>query len=314
MIGLRYWVGVDYANYLKAWRPADQMSMRQFLDIRPGDPLFYSILWGLRNLGWPYWTFNLVCAAAFSLGLVQFARQQANGWLAVAVAVPYLVIVIAMSATRQATAIGFVFLALVSFKRGQTKSFLGWLIVASLIHASAIVVLPFVGLSLARNRFQSAVLVAVTAVAGYYLFGSTLGDYSRDYLGDYVSTSTGTVYRIAMNVVPAVIYLLVSKRLPFEARERTLWRNFSLLAILSLPLLFVVQSSTALDRLLLYAFPLQIMMLAWLPYLFRGAVQQKGIILAILCYLGAQQYVFLNFATHAHRFIPYRNVLFEAGN
>ena len=314
MIGLRYWVGVDYANYLKAWRPADSMTLRQFLNFRPGDPLFYSVLWGMKNFGLPYWSFNAVCAAIFSIGLVQFSRQQPNGWLAIAVAVPYLVIVIAMSATRQATAIGFVFLALVSFRNGSTRGFLGWIMMAALMHASAIIVLPFAGLSLAQNRFQSGALILITAVAGYYLFGATLGDYSRDYLGEYVSTSTGTVYRIAMNVVPAVIYLLVSRRLPFQERERTLWRNFSLLAIISLPLMFVIQSSTALDRLLLYAFPLQIMMLAWLPYLFRKAIQQKLIIISILFYLGAQQYVFLNYATHAHRFIPYRNVLFEQGD
>lgn len=310
MVGLRVWVGVDYANYLKAWRPADRMTLEQFLNFRPGDPVFYTMLWGLRNIGWPYWTFNLVCGAAFSYGLVQFAKRQPNSWLAVAVAVPYLVIVIAMSATRQATAIGFVFLALVAFGRGNTKGFLAWTVVAALMHASAIIVLPFAGLSLARNRFQSAVLIIVTAVAGYFLFGATLGDYTRDYMGKYVSESGGAAYRIAMNFVPAVIYLMLNRRMPFDERQRTLWRNLAWLAVASVPLLFIIQSSTALDRLLLYAFPLQIMMLAWLPYLFRQKTQQIGVVLLILMYLALQQFVFLNYATHAHRFIPYRNVLF----
>lgn len=311
MIGLRYWVGVDYENYLRAWTPADRMSLGQFFEFRPGDPLFYSVLWAMRNIGWPYWSFNLLCGAVFSVGLVQFARRQPNGWLAVAVAVPYLVIAIAMSATRQATAIGFVFLALISFKNGNTKSFLAWLMTAALIHASAIIILPFAGLSLAQNRFQSALLILITAIGGYYLLGSTLGEYTRSYLGNYVSTSSGTVYRIAMNAVPAIIYLLISRRLPFSDRERTLWRNFALLAVVSFPLLFVIQSSTALDRLLLYAFPLQIMVLAWLPYLVRGQLQQKGVIGAILLYLAAQHFVFLNYATNAKQFLPYRNVLFS---
>jgi hypothetical protein len=310
MIGLRVWVGVDYANYLKAWNPADRMTLGKFLDFRPGDPVFYSMLWGLRNIGWPYWTFNLICGAVFSVGLVQFARRQPNSWLAVAVAVPYLVIVIAMSATRQATAIGFVFLGLVAFQRGNTRSFLAWIMVAALMHASAIIVLPFAGLTLAKNKFQSVALLLITAIAGYFLLGATLGDYTRDYLGNYVSSSGGTAYRIAMNLVPAVFYLMLSRRLPFTDRQRTLWRNFAFLAIASVPLLFVIQSSTALDRLLLYAFPLQIMMLAWLPYLFRQKIQQLIVVFAILLYLALQQFVFLNYATHAHRFIPYRNVLF----
>jgi hypothetical protein len=113
-----------------------------------------------------------------------------------------------------------------------------------------------------------------------------------------------------MNVFPAVIYMLISKRLPFSEQERTLWRNFSLLAIVSVPLLFVIQSTTALDRLLLYAFPMQIMMLSWLPYLFRGRAQQLGIILVILVYLGLQQYVFFNYALNSYAYIPYRHILF----
>jgi hypothetical protein len=110
--------------------------------------------------------------------------------------------------------------------------------------------------------------------------------------------------------VPAIFYLTVSKRLPFSDQERNMWRNFSLLAIASVPMLFVIQSTTAVDRLLLYAFPLQIMMLAWLPYLFRGRAQQLGIILAILIYLGLQQYVFFNYALNAYAYIPYRNLFF----
>ena len=311
MVGLRDWVGVDFANYLKAWNAAAHMSLERFLNFRPGDTVFYTILWVMRNFNWPYWSFNLLCAIVFSVGLVQFARKQPNAWLAVAVAVPYLVIVIGMSGVRQATAIGIVFLALISFKRGSALGFVLWTLTAALFHASAIVVLPFVGLSLARNRFQSAMLLLAVAGLAYFTFGETFSSYSRDYMTRYTSESSGTAYRIAMNVLPALIYLLLSKRLPFSERERTVWRNFSLLALASVPLLFVVQSTTALDRLLLYAYPLQVMLLAWLPYLFRGRVQQTGITMAILAYLALQQFVFLNYATNAHRYVPYRNVIFS---
>ena len=313
MIGFRGHIGVDWGTYLRAWEAADRMSLERYLEYQKGDPGFYSMMWGLNRAGLPDWSYNLFCAIPFSIGLVRFARQQPNAWLAVAVAVPYLVIVIAMSTTRQATAIGFIFLALVSFKHGNNKGFLIWTLIAAAFHSSAILVLPFAGLSLAQNRFQSVALLMITAIGGYVLLGSTFGDYSKDYLGRYTVTSSGTVYRLVMNVVPALFYLLLSKRLPFAEHERSLWRNFSLLAIVSVPLLFVIQSTTALDRLLLYAFPLQIMMLAWIPYLFRGRAQQIGIVLLILIYLGLQQYVFFNYAVNAYAFLPYRNVLFGGG-
>jgi len=310
MVGLRDRVGVDWVNYLRAWEGARTRSLESFLEFRPGDPVFYGLLWTLRAIGLPYWSLNFICAVPFVWGLIRFARHQPNSWLAVAIAVPYLVIVIAMSTTRQATAIGFIFLALVSFKRGNNRGFLLWTLAAAAFHSSAIVVLPFAGLSLANNRFQSVALLAITAVAAYFTLGSTFSDYSRDYLNRYTITSSGAIYRIWMNVIPAIIYLLVNRRLPLSDQERSLWRNFSFLAIASVPLLFVIQSSTAIDRLLLYAFPLQIMMLAWLPYLFRGRVQQLGIIFAILVYLGLQQYVFFNYALNAYAYIPYRNILF----
>ena len=310
MIGLREEIGVDWGNYLRAWKAAPAMSLERFLAFRPGDPVFHSMMWSMSNFGWPYWSLNLVCATVFTWGLVRFSRQQPNAWLAIAVAIPYLVIVIAMSGVRQATAIGFVFLALASFRSGSTKGFLLWTLIAALFHASAIVVLPFAGLSLARNRFQSLVLVLATLLLGYFVVGSTFDEYSRNYLGRYAVRSSGTVFRIWMSVLPALIYLMLNKRLPLTEQERGLWRNFSLLAVASVPLLFVVSSTTALDRLLLYAFPLQIMVLAWLPYLFGRRIERLVITVLILAYLGLQQYVFFNYAFNRYAYVPYRNVLF----
>ena len=310
MIGLRDRVGVDWGNYLRAWDAAPTMSLDRFFNFRPGDPVFHAMVWQMSNLGWPYWSLNLVCAVVFTWGLVRFTRQQPNAWLGIAVAVPYLVIVIAMSGVRQATAIGFIFLALASFRSGSTRGFLLWTLVASLFHASAIVVLPFAGLSLARNRFQSLVLIIATALVGYFVVGSTFDEYSRNYLGRYAVKSSGTVFRIWMSLVPALIYLALSKRLPITDQERSLWRNFSLLAVISVPLVFVITSTTALDRLLLYAFPLQIMVLSWLPYLFGRRMERLGTIFLILVYLGLQQYVFFNYAFNRYAYVPYRNVLF----
>jgi hypothetical protein len=311
MIGLRDRVGVDWVNYLHAWQVAGTRTLGSFLDFSAGDPVFYTILWVLRSFDWPFWSLNLIFSLPFVWGLVTFSRQQPNPWLAIAIAVPYLVIVIAMSTTRQATAIGFVFLALVAFKRGNNVGFIIWIMIAAAFHSSAIVVMPFAGLSVARNRFQSIALILITAVAAYFTFGSTFSEYTRDYLGRYTVTSSGTIYRIVMNIVPAAIYLLAMRRLPFPSQERILWRNFSLLAFLSVPLLYVIQSSTALDRILLYAFPLQIMMLSWTPYLFKGRVQQIAIIFLIMIYLAIQQYVFFNFAVNADAHLPYRNILFS---
>jgi len=62
---------------------------------------------------------NLVCAAIFMIGLISFSRRQPLPWLALAVSVPFFLIVISMGTTRQATALGFVFGGLVAFEKNQ---------------------------------------------------------------------------------------------------------------------------------------------------------------------------------------------------
>ena len=76
---------------------------------------------GQNELG--FWFVNTVCGGIFSYGLIAFARSQPRPWLALAVAVPYLIIVVAMGYTRQAAAIGFVMLGLVRLGNGSFVRF-----------------------------------------------------------------------------------------------------------------------------------------------------------------------------------------------
>jgi hypothetical protein len=305
MIGLRWEVGPDWAGYINSWEIAGYKSVDGYLRAVPADPVFYMLMYGFRQFGASFWLFNLVVAGIFATGLMAFARKQANPWLAIAIAVPYLVIVVAMSGVRQATAIGFVFLALLAFQRREGRKFLVWMALAASCHASAILVLPLAGLSFARNRFQSIVLMLIAALAAYYLLSPTFSIYSERYFSKVVQSS-GTLFRIGMSIVPALIYLFFSKRFPEMPHERSLWRNFSIAALLTLPLYLIVPSSTALDRLVLYLFPLQIRVLSWVPSIARGA---KGLMtFAILAYLAAQVFVFLSYAVNRDAYLPYRTI------
>jgi hypothetical protein len=305
MIGLRWEVGPDWDSYFGWWNRAGYMPLERLLRLTESDFTFYTVMWVFRQVGATFWLFNLTMAGIFALGLVSFVREQTNPWLAIAIAVPYLVIVVAMSGVRQATAIGFVFLALLAFQRREGRKFLVWMALAASCHASAILVLPLAGLSFARNRFQSIVLMLIAALAAYYLLSPTFSIYSERYFSKVVQSS-GTLFRIGMSIVPALIYLFFSKRFPEMPHERSLWRNFSIAALLTLPLYLIVPSSTALDRLVLYLFPLQIRVLSWVPSIARGA---KGLMtFAILAYLAAQVFVFLSYAVNRDAYLPYRTI------
>lgn len=310
-IGLRYWTGVDWSTYLRIWNSAAGQSLSALLQTYGGDPAFYTLLWLLRQAGLEYWSLNLVCAAVFTAGLVCFARRLPNPWLAAFVGVPYLGIVIAMSGTRQATAIGLVFLALLAFFKRRLVTFLGLSAFATMFHASALVTVPLAALSFARNRLQAGVLILATAVLAYFALAARIQMYSTRYGQDALLQSSGTFYRIAMTVFAALAYLaFVSPNVKLEPHERTLWRNYSIASLISIPLFFLVPSTTSLDRLLLYIYSLQIFSLGMLPYA-NLRVRPALVIIGIIGYFGITMWVFFNFAQNAESYIPYQSYGFD---
>ena len=307
-IGFRYWTGVDWNGYLITWNVSGRMTLPAFLENRGGDPAFYALMWVLRNAGLEYWSLNLICAAIFTTGLVCFAKRLPNPWLAAFVGVPYLGIVIAMSGTRQATAIGFVFLALLAFFKGRLRDFLGWSVMGAMFHASALITVPLAALSYAKNFLQRVILMAVTAALAYFVLSARIGMYAERYgeASQLLLQSSGTSYRIAMMVAAALAYLaFVAPNVEMEPHERTLWRNFSIASLVSIPLFFVVPSTTSLDRLLLYAYPLQIFSLGMLPYT-NLKVRPALVMLGIVGYFGITMWVFFTFAENAESYIPYQ--------
>jgi hypothetical protein len=310
MIGLRFHVGVDWANYQTIWRNAGNQTLGQLLVTYRNDPVFYSLAWGLKNGGLPFWSLMLVCATVFTFGLFRYSRLQPNPWLAVTVAVPYLVIVVAMSGVRQATALGFVFLALIAFSEERTKAFLWWMLCAVLFHASAIIIFCFAGLSFAKNRFQAGALIALSLVVAFFMLSSTFSKYSSDYVAQSIS-SAGTLYRIGMTLLAALLFFLLRNRLQITPREHSLWRNMSLFAVASIPAFLLFRSSTAIDRLLIFAYPLQIGVLAHTPFAATDKLRDRVLITAaFVLYLASILFVFLNYAVNRHPYLPYRSYLF----
>src|SRR5690349_10537680 len=279
MIGLRWNVGADWGPYQLAWKLAGVRSLIPFTQSYRSDTFFYGFMWFFRRADLSFWAFNLVMAAIFSTGLLAFCRQQANPWLATAVAVPYLVIVLAMSGVRQASALGFVFLALIALQRQQAIKFLGYMAAAAAFHASAILVLPLAGLSFARNRLQATVLIALIVAGAVYMLSSAFAVYSERYLSTYTIRSSGTLVRVGMNLVPALIFLAFRKRFPIQEHESLLWRNMSIAVLASLVVLNFIASTTALDRLVLYLFPLQLFVFGWMPWLVQRPAERAILVM-----------------------------------
>jgi hypothetical protein len=306
MIGLRWEVGGDWGSYMVIF---DSMRYSGLDDVvGMGDPGYSVLNWIGLKLGFGMWFVNLVCALVFTWGLVRFARQQPNPWLAICVAVPYLIIVVAMGYTRQAVAIGFMLAGMSEFRRNPSMVRFGlYIVAAALFHKTAIIILPLVAFASTRNRWVMIGLGLLLAIGLYYmLLNATIDTLMQNYVeADY--DAQGAAVRVSMNVLPALLYLYFHRRFGGDEFDRRLWRNFSYAALAALMLLFLMESSTVVDRLALYLIPLQLVVFSRLPFAFAREGQPSGLLtLAVIGYSALVQFVWLTRATHADFWLPYR--------
>ena len=117
--------------------------------------------------------------------------------------------------------------------------------------------------------------------------------------------SQGAKIRVLMNAIPAALMLVWGKRLAPDPQERKLWTWIALVALLCLPI--VSLATTAVDRVALYLIPIQIFVFSRIPRLAGGNIRVRTLlVLGVIGYYAAVQFVWLNFATHSQYWVPYQ--------
>jgi hypothetical protein len=303
MIGFRFKVGADWDSYLIIYRDIQQLGATKAFEY--WEPGYALVNFVAGKLGAGIWFINLICGLIFMYGVVQFARRQPNPWLAILVAVPYLIIGVGMGYTRQAVAIGCCMAGFAALSRGSFRKMALWVILGAMFHRTAIIVLPLVTLSYTRNRFQTLLVMVVGTYLGYKLLWGSIDKFQNVYI-HRVYEAQGSGVRLAMNLPPAIIFLSLSRRFGLSEDERRLWRNFSIFAILSLLVWLGTRNTVAVDRLALYLIPLQIVVFSRLPNLLSHSDSPSGEYKAlIIFYCALVQFTWLNFANHASYWVPY---------
>lgn len=305
VIGLRHEVGADWLNYIDFLEVSTGESLLE--TVGRWDPAYAFLNWVGANVWGGIYLVNAVCALVFTWGLLAFCRAQPRPWLALLVSVPYLVIVVAMGYSRQAVAVGLAMVAMNTLGRGSIARFVSWLAAAAIFHKSAIILLPLVLFMTSRRRLVTALgVVAAGALLFVLLLQEALDSLNQIYLeAEY--GSSGAAVRIAMNAIPAVIFIWLQPRFRLTGMQRTFWRWMAWSALLFIPLLMASPSSTAVDRLALYWIPLQIFVGSRLPdALGRPGRRNALLVHAVIAYSALVLLVWLVFGSYSWAWLPYR--------
>jgi len=311
LIGLRHEVGGDWGTYERHYLYMLGEPLAEVLAY--SDPGYYLLNWLSGQVDGGVHLVNLGCGVLFSWGLVAFCRQQPRPWLALAVAVPYMVIVVGMGYSRQGVALGLAMLGMAGLARHNNLQFVLCVALAATFHKSAVLLIPLAVLATPRGRLWTGLWVGITAVVLYWVL---LADSVDALLTNYVEAeyqSEGAAVRIAMNALPAVLLLVLHKRVQWQqVAERNLWMMMAVAALAAVVALVVSPSSTAVDRVALYLIPLQLFVFARLPdWLGKGRGRRTWVVL-VAAYYATVLFVWLNFASHSQYWLPYRFFLLES--
>lgn len=278
----RFRVGCDWGGYYQNFITALTLDYTEAATNR--EPLWWIIQVAFNRADLNYPWVNVLTSAIFFICVDSLARRQPDRLGFLVLLFPVLIINMPMSGIRQGAAIGLFCLALISFIDRRPIRFVGWILLASTIHASCItfaILAPFATGRLSKARIALAATMALPA-----LLVIAQRDDVQVALDRYVDTDVeafGAAFRVGMLTISAAYFLLVLRK-PWRKQfprdygivNMTAW----MMALLALAVPF---STVIADRFGYYMIPIQAMMFARIPYLDLGSSRKLQ---SALPYLG----------------------------
>ena len=256
---------------------------------------------------------NTLCGLIFAVGLLAFCQAQPRPWLALNLAFPYLITVVAMGYSRQGVAIGLKMIALLALQRDRLLQFLGWIALAAFFHRTVLVmlVLPVSTLS-GSLRFSQLIRLGLLAGSAYGLYSSVIAPNITITCGAIMVAGISISRRLDSRGSSAccpLVFLPNRRRFQLSADVQRIWTLISVMAVAAAIGLATVASSTAVDRLALYLIPLQLFVGSRIPdaRLFGISPTSWNQLLIALSFVVLM--VWLLFAAHSQYWLPYRNLL-----
>ena len=257
----------------------------------------------------------MVAAIIMMTGVFAFARRTSSPWLALLAATPYFIIVMGMSGIRQSMAAGILLFLLSRWERYNFTKRGVYILIAAMFHTSALVNNIFLATKLNIATRYKIIIGVVILIITFYLssevsmYAGNVTKYKERYLaGSFVIQSVGSLYHIAMIVIPAILGFIYKKRiLPYIHNSSLL--NFGLYASMVVLALDAV-SSTVASRLTIYLYFLPMMIY---PALLNMASRKSRLtfMFFILSFHLIVMIGWFSLGNVAFAYLPYKNVLFD---
>jgi hypothetical protein len=300
----RYEVGADWYAYEQMYVAVLQENLADSLSIT--DPIFSFLLWISAQIGGDVYWVNAICSLILVSGVLRVAKLTREPWLAIAVSVPYLLIVVGFGYVRQGAAIGCLLWAISTIDRRQYSRTLGLVIIASGLHSTAIVLGPVIAFAAAnRNKLAVLGLTSIAAVSVALLAERASYHVAAHYI-DIEMSSSGALVRLLMVLLPSLLLLARWSVVDSPYRLRMIWLGMSLASFVALVALWLTPSSTLIDRMALYLTPVQLYVFGELRRLIGLSRSSTLLVRMLGLAIGAAvMMIWLNFATHASDWVPY---------
>ena len=323
LIGLRYEVGGDwhpYLVYLDIAKGLD-LSFNTLLRISYANATAYTLLnWVAIQLGFGIYGIyfvNTVCGVMFMVGLILYCRKQPMPWVALAVAIPYLVCAVGMGYTRQATALGFFLWGLSILRQGNELKYFALILLGCFFHLSVIITLPLIMFTRIKIPWFYYPLLGFFLVGVFSLF-NTITTGSRTLIENYqiileytaTRYSAGAEIRTYLNVTPVLMSLFFWNRIKMISPDYKIIKWMAIAAILAIPALSL--GGTLIDRIGLYLIPLQVALWPRIIAVQSTVLLRTLWLSMVIVFYGLVLFVFFNFAVHASWWLPYKMFPFQS--
>lgn len=308
---LREEVGGDWYNYIIIYEDI-QLDTLTFA-VSSTDPLYGLLNWISAQFDTGIYLVNGICGLLLVWGVTSATRKLSEPWLAITMAVPYLLIVVGLGYVRQGAAIGLLLLAISAYERGRIVGTITMLFMAIGFHSTAVMVFPLFAWAIARRyRILAVVFLALSIVTYFIVVVPRIAQFDAGYLQSEYD-SAGAIPRVLMSAIPAALVLARWRSFAAYLRSRSVWISMAAAGVIALFALIVSPSSTAVDRAALFFSPIQ--MAAFGEFRALTNLSQRAPLIyrsALIALAAFVQVVWLVFATNAPFWVPYQS-LFEGG-